>query len=207
MDDTPMKFIFKLSWFKTRRHTRPHTDMYFLKKEDIEWAFNDEVRIDDPINDRGYGRCEYIMVPENSDAYEMAIQSSRAIEDEKHPFLCMNAIPIENSISYARDYILTWARTVNNEFGSSGIDILLVKLTYDEIQRELVPLLQALGFDVYMYYTAEFDNDVLSVTWSEWSEGSVSQPLFLERYVEPFCVPHSGVWLYNKTTEEYHIFE
>jgi hypothetical protein len=34
-------YIYKMSWYDSRRHRTSHTDMYFLREEDTIWGFDD----------------------------------------------------------------------------------------------------------------------------------------------------------------------
>ena len=34
-----VKYIYKMSWFESKRHHKSHTDMYYLNAEDTKWVF------------------------------------------------------------------------------------------------------------------------------------------------------------------------
>lgn len=64
------KFIYKCSWFESKRHKKSHTDMYYEKAEHTEWvvkSFPWAV---------GLAKVEYIAVPVDSKYYEMAVECS-----------------------------------------------------------------------------------------------------------------------------------
>lgn len=64
------KFIYRCSWFESKRHKKSHTDMYFENAKHTEWVFNSC----DYLN--GLAKVEYIMVGENTKYYEMAVGNS-----------------------------------------------------------------------------------------------------------------------------------
>lgn len=64
------RFIYMVSSFETKRHTKSHTDMYFAHAEHTQWVFE----ADDWH--RGLIRVEYIAVPVDSKYYEMAVECS-----------------------------------------------------------------------------------------------------------------------------------
>lgn len=65
-----VKYIYKCSWFETKRHSKSHTNMYFLKAEHTYWIFNSMEWFD------GLVRIELIMVDENTDYYKSAVENS-----------------------------------------------------------------------------------------------------------------------------------
>ena len=74
--ESPMKFIFKISWFESPRHRTSHTDMYFLNAKDTQWAFTPCGKIRDSNFEKGFGKVEYIMVSESSHEFRSAVQNS-----------------------------------------------------------------------------------------------------------------------------------
>ena len=123
-------------------------------------------------------------------------------EDPIQQYLCTSNVPQENRITYAMFFILNRASTANI-IGCSGCDIMLCqnecKLSYSEIKHELVPALQAEGFDVNLSYTEDnqfneehFNNDGLLVEWEECNSTSS----YMTHKLEGF----------PKTTDEYHRF-
>jgi hypothetical protein len=71
----PLKYIYRIDWFHTRRHIKPHTSMYFEKVEHTKWAL---LRDYEPE----IVRVEYIWVASGSREYKMAVESSQ-IEDTR----------------------------------------------------------------------------------------------------------------------------
>ena len=74
-DDTD--FIYKIDWFKTRRHKLSHTTQYLKNPKDVEWVFESQ----DWLND--LARVEYIKVSKSSKKYEMAVFNSLPLEEKK----------------------------------------------------------------------------------------------------------------------------
>ena len=64
------KVIFKMSWFATKRHSVPHTMMYFALLEDTFWG------LDGDWCGGRITRITVIKVLENSSEYESAIENS-----------------------------------------------------------------------------------------------------------------------------------
>ena len=65
-----MKFIYKISWFETKRHTKSHTNMYFENPEHTKWVFETNDWFNDLV------KVEYIMVGEDTMFYKCAVESS-----------------------------------------------------------------------------------------------------------------------------------
>ena len=76
INDGTVEMIYKCSWFKTKRHTKPHKGTYFLKAEHCTWVFGS----DDYYN--GLCRVELIPVLTCTVAYQVAVDNSK-IEDER----------------------------------------------------------------------------------------------------------------------------
>jgi hypothetical protein len=68
--DNEKKYIYKCSWFETKKHKISHTDMYFEKAEDTKWIFETRDWFDDLV------RIEYIMVHISRREYESAVSNS-----------------------------------------------------------------------------------------------------------------------------------
>ena len=127
-------------------------------------------------------------------------------EESEQDQVVPNIYP-ENRIPFVMSFILNKASQINNIFYNSfeyptnntslngG-----VSLTYSEIKNELVPALQAEGFDVKLFYTEDnqfdeqhFDN----IVDIEWNEHNVPPSTYMRHKIEQF----------PKTTDEYHQFE
>ena len=67
-----MEYIYKIGFYETNRHRISHTDMYYLKPEHTQWAFN-------PYQ---ITKIFYIQVPINSSEYEIAVKSSMLSDNE-----------------------------------------------------------------------------------------------------------------------------
>lgn len=67
--DVECAFIYRISWFETKKHIISHTDMYYLNPEDTYWAFEGDW--DDEVF-----RVEYICVSKDSKEYESAVNNS-----------------------------------------------------------------------------------------------------------------------------------
>jgi len=64
-----MKFIYKMSWYDSRRHTVSHTDMYFARECDTRWGHPNELC-----------RITVIAVREDDQRWEMAKDCSEKAE-------------------------------------------------------------------------------------------------------------------------------
>jgi len=64
--DNQMAYIYRVSVYSSKRHTKSHTDMYYLKAEHTHWALED-----DDI------RVHYIQVRKDSSNYESAVYNSK----------------------------------------------------------------------------------------------------------------------------------
>ena len=74
-----MKYIYKISFYESKRHSISHTDMYFEREEDTRWSYHDEnskifvIRVDEESN-------EYKSAVQNSDLYrEKKIRRTKSI--------------------------------------------------------------------------------------------------------------------------------
>ena len=68
--DTENKYIYKCSWFKSKRHRISHTDMYFLKPEETHWIYETSDWFVDLVE------IQYIMCSSTSPEYRMALNNS-----------------------------------------------------------------------------------------------------------------------------------
>ena len=64
------KFIYKCSFFESKRHKISHTDMYYQKAEHTEWVLKSAAYLN------GLAKVEYIMVAANSNEYKSAVENS-----------------------------------------------------------------------------------------------------------------------------------
>ena len=71
------KFIYKCSFFESKRHRISHTDMYYEKAEHTEWVFE----LEDWVS--GLVRVEYIMVGDYTNYYKSAVENSVKMEKKK----------------------------------------------------------------------------------------------------------------------------
>lgn len=62
-----------MSWFESKRHSKAHTNMYFLNEEDTWWVFERDPR-DEPY------RVELILVDKSSKEYDSAVNNSQKAE-------------------------------------------------------------------------------------------------------------------------------
>lgn len=65
------KYVYKVSWFESRRHTKTHTIMYFETQESVKWVFNTFEWY------RDLARVEFIKVDEFSREYESAVNNTK----------------------------------------------------------------------------------------------------------------------------------
>jgi hypothetical protein len=72
----PKKFIYRCSWFKTKRHTKSHTTMCFEKAEHTKWIFCSDDWFHELV------KIEYIMVDVDQEYYKSAVRNS-AIAEKK----------------------------------------------------------------------------------------------------------------------------
>ena len=75
-----VKFIYKVSWFQSKRHLKSHTSLYYEKAEHTEWVFKTEDWFKDLV------RVEYIQVAETHYAYKQALNNSK-IHTFKYNFM------------------------------------------------------------------------------------------------------------------------
>jgi hypothetical protein len=64
------RYIYKCSWFETKKHKISHTDMYFENAEDTKWIFETQDWFLDLV------RVEYIMVHSSRNEYKSAVNNS-----------------------------------------------------------------------------------------------------------------------------------
>lgn len=65
---TDFKYIFKMSWYKSKRHIKSHTDMYYKKEEHTRWGHSNPLC-----------RIMVVKVSEDSNEYKQAIYRSNSI--------------------------------------------------------------------------------------------------------------------------------
>jgi hypothetical protein len=70
------KYIYMCCWFDTKRHTRPHTKMFYENAEDTHWIFNTPDWFNDLV------RIEYIKVCPHSPEYSSAVHNSNKNKTE-----------------------------------------------------------------------------------------------------------------------------
>lgn len=68
----PYKFIYKMSWFESKRHRISHTDMYYLREEDTRWGW------EDPLCKISVFRCY-----EKSNEYDSAVNNSKIMDEKR----------------------------------------------------------------------------------------------------------------------------
>ena len=68
--NTEYKFIYKMSWYESKRHKISHTDMYFQYEKDTRWVY------DRVYNDGQWFDITVVRVPINSWEYESAVECS-----------------------------------------------------------------------------------------------------------------------------------
>ena len=73
--DNQMAYIYRVSVYSSKRHTKSHTDMYYLKAEHTHWALEDEINYDE--EDR---RVHYIQVRKDSSHYASAVYNSQLMD-------------------------------------------------------------------------------------------------------------------------------
>jgi len=69
-------YIYKCSWFNTKRHTIPHTRQYYEKMEDTLWIFESEKWFQDLV------RVELIKVNKNIREYQSAVRNSSLYKEK-----------------------------------------------------------------------------------------------------------------------------
>lgn len=65
------KYVYKVSWFESRRHKNSHTIMYFESQESVKWVLNTFEWY------RDLARVEFIKVDEFSREYESAVNNTK----------------------------------------------------------------------------------------------------------------------------------
>ena len=65
------KYVYKVSWFESRRHKNSQTIMYFESQESVKWVFNTFEWY------RDLARVEFIKVDEFSTEYESAVNNTK----------------------------------------------------------------------------------------------------------------------------------
>lgn len=68
-------FVYRCSWFKTKRSIKSDTDMYYKEAKHTEWVF------DTCDFKKGLIRVEYLPVCKASSSYESAIHNSKVKTD------------------------------------------------------------------------------------------------------------------------------
>ena len=65
-----MKFVYKMSFYPSKRHTISHTNMYFARESDTRWGHHDPL-------------CKITVIPvdEDSTEYESAMGNTRKAID------------------------------------------------------------------------------------------------------------------------------
>jgi hypothetical protein len=81
--NTEVRYIYKCSWFETKRHKKSHTNMYFEKAEHTKWIFETRDWFLDLV------RVEYIMVHISRPEYESAVNNSKKADEEAHHSLSL----------------------------------------------------------------------------------------------------------------------
>jgi hypothetical protein len=71
------KYVYKCSWFETKRHKLPYTKIYYEKAEHTHWIFNSLMYQD------GLIKVEYIKVCPHSYEYKLAVCNSKIKNDNK----------------------------------------------------------------------------------------------------------------------------
>jgi hypothetical protein len=74
--DTEVRYIYKCSWFDTKRHRKSNTDIFFEKVEHTKWIFEQQDWFLDLV------RVEYIMVHISTPEYESAVRNSKRADEE-----------------------------------------------------------------------------------------------------------------------------
>jgi hypothetical protein len=64
-----MRVVYACRFFESKRHSKPHTTMYFLKPEHTAWAFLDNL-----------SKIEMIFEPITSDIYKQALFNTKKTE-------------------------------------------------------------------------------------------------------------------------------
>jgi len=77
--DNEIKYIYKCSWFETKKHKISHTDMFFENAEDTKWIFESRDWFLDLV------RIEYIMVKSSRNEYKSAVNNSKIHNKESDP--------------------------------------------------------------------------------------------------------------------------
>jgi hypothetical protein len=70
------QFVYKCSWFQSKKHKISHTNMYFLKAEETHWVFDTLEWLS------GLVRVEYIKVCPQSPEYLQAVNNSCKTENK-----------------------------------------------------------------------------------------------------------------------------
>ncbi len=67
-----MEYIYRISFYDTKRSRSSHTNMYYLKPEHTTWVFDRDV----------IAKIFYIKVPIDSNEYYCAVKSSEVMENK-----------------------------------------------------------------------------------------------------------------------------
>ena len=68
---TDFKYIFKMSWYESKRHIKSHSDMYYEKEEHTRWGHSNPLC-----------RISVVVVIEDSNEYKAAIKNSIILESQ-----------------------------------------------------------------------------------------------------------------------------
>jgi len=74
----PYKFIYKMSWFESKRHRISHTNMFYLREEDTRWGHENQL-------------CKILVFKccVKSNEYDSAVNNSKIIDEKR---ICKNQI-------------------------------------------------------------------------------------------------------------------
>lgn len=75
-----MKFIYKISWFESKRHAKSYMDKYYENAEHTKWVFETADWFNDLV------RVEYIMVDDTHTSYLTAVENSNLHSNEINLF-------------------------------------------------------------------------------------------------------------------------
>ena len=99
---TTLGYIFKLSWYETKRHTVPHTCMYYLHEEDTYWVFSSHEIY----------RVELILVEKTSNEWLVACENSIKREEE-YEIQSPPEPDRVNMIELIKEHEVYWGEEVN----------------------------------------------------------------------------------------------
>ena len=67
-----MKYIYKMSWYDSKRHTKSHTNMYYLQEHHTRWGHENELC-----------RISVVEVEETSNEYDSAVNNDKVATEEE----------------------------------------------------------------------------------------------------------------------------